>query len=61
MFFICVFSVFFLDSFQAWFDFSDLGDKGGHERIVAKEEERHVLDMLHKVCLLWLFESSEAV
>ena len=40
-----------LSSFQSWFDFSDIGDDAGKQRIVAKQEEQNVVDTLHQVTL----------
>jgi len=37
-----------LDSFQSWFDFSDIGEKGGH-KIIALEESNHCVTKLHQI------------
>ncbi len=36
-------------SFQEWFDFSAVEKDGGHEKIIAQEQEEHVLETLHAV------------
>ncbi|KAI9594913.1 SNF2 family N-terminal domain-containing protein [Syncephalis fuscata] len=38
-----------LDSFQSWFDFSDLNDKSGQERIMGEETESRVVTKLHQI------------
>ncbi|KAI8049215.1 SNF2 family N-terminal domain-containing protein [Syncephalis plumigaleata] len=38
-----------LDSFQSWFDFSDLNDKTGQERIIGEEAESRIVSKLHQI------------
>eukprot|EP00794_Sanderia_malayensis_P013930 gene13930-15382_t len=38
-----------LYSFQEWFDFSAVEEDGGHEKIIAQEQEEHVLETLHAI------------
>ncbi|RUS33031.1 P-loop containing nucleoside triphosphate hydrolase protein [Jimgerdemannia flammicorona] len=38
-----------LDMFQSWFDFSDLHQKSGQERIMREEDENHIVSSLHMI------------
>ncbi|XP_065179062.1 lymphocyte-specific helicase-like [Sycon ciliatum] len=38
-----------LSSFQSWFDFSDIADEAGKQRIIAEQEQRNVVDTLHQI------------
>lgn len=44
-------------SFQEWFDFSVVSEDGGDEKLIAQEQEDHVLETLHAVssvkCLIF--------
>ena len=39
-----------LCSFQEWFDFNVVSEDGGDEKLIAQEQENHVLETLHAVC-----------
>ncbi len=45
----------FVFSFQEWFDFSAVEEDGGHEKIIAQEQEAHVLETLHAVRSNFIF------
>ncbi|EGD74893.1 hypothetical protein PTSG_07121 [Salpingoeca rosetta] len=38
-----------LDAFQRWFDFSDVYSKDADARILAKEQENHIISKLHQI------------
>jgi len=38
-----------LDSFQQWFDFSDIGEKEGRGKVVAQEVENGIVSKLHEI------------
>lgn len=38
-----------LDSFQQWFDFTDLDSEGGHDRILNKEQSGQIITKLHAI------------
>ncbi|OBZ90380.1 Lymphoid-specific helicase [Choanephora cucurbitarum] len=38
-----------LDMFQSWFDFSDINDKSGQDRIIKEEEEDKIVSSLHTI------------
>ncbi|KAI8368785.1 SNF2 family N-terminal domain-containing protein [Blakeslea trispora] len=38
-----------LDMFQSWFDFSDINDKSGQDRIMKEEEEDKIVTSLHTI------------
>jgi len=38
-----------LDSFQQWFDFSEIGQKDGHTKVIAQEEEHGIVTKLHEI------------
>ncbi|KAI9279980.1 SNF2 family N-terminal domain-containing protein [Sporodiniella umbellata] len=38
-----------LDMFQSWFDFSDINNKSGQDRIIKEEEEDNIVTSLHTI------------
>ncbi|KAI9496031.1 SNF2 family N-terminal domain-containing protein [Zychaea mexicana] len=38
-----------LDMFQSWFDFSDIHEKSGQDRIIKEEEEDRIISSLHTI------------
>ncbi|KAI9318639.1 SNF2 family N-terminal domain-containing protein [Dichotomocladium elegans] len=38
-----------LDMFQSWFDFSDINQKSGQDRIMREEEEDRIISSLHSI------------
>ena len=38
-----------LDMFQSWFDFSDIHQKSGQDRIMKEEEEDRIISSLHTI------------
>lgn len=38
-----------LDMFQSWFDFSDINQKSGQDRIIKEEEEDRIISSLHTI------------
>ncbi|XP_006811814.1 lymphocyte-specific helicase [Saccoglossus kowalevskii] len=38
-----------LASFESWFDLQSLSEKGGDEALVAREQEKNILSMLHQI------------
>eukprot|EP00795_Rhopilema_esculentum_P015626 gene15626-6910_t len=38
-----------LKSFEEWFDFSAIGEDDGDEKLIAQEQEAHVLETLHAI------------
>ena len=46
--------LYFVFSFQSWFDFDTSGEDEVRERIIAQEREQHVLGTLHQVCTVYM-------
>jgi ATP-dependent DNA helicase len=38
-----------LDSFQSWFDFSEIGEKEASHKIMEQEESNHIVSKLHQI------------
>lgn len=49
-----------LESFEAWFDFSALKEKGGHEQILSEERKKSLVTSLHAILKPFLLRRVKA-
>ena len=49
-----------LESFESWFDFSALKDKGGHDQILSEERQKNLVTSLHAILKPFLLRRVKA-
>ncbi|KAJ1936036.1 putative ATPase, partial [Linderina pennispora] len=49
-----------LDSFQAWFDFNDINEREGRDRIISEETQNNVVSKLHHILQPFLLRRLKA-